>query len=84
MKIVKVTNKVKGKEFNQEMETFYLIKRSGLFSHSVLWISDGVAIPVVKLGSVKDDQAVDPETDMETLQEKADAIRDANREDGIK
>ncbi len=60
-------------------ETFYIIKRSGLFKlkSEVYWVSQGMAIPVVNI-SVLDGNGVDPET----LAEQAENLRDEMREDG--
>ena len=77
MKIVKISQKIKTAEGQQELETFYVIKRKGLFSHAVTWISDGVALPVVGVPNM-----MGGEVDTEELTEKAEEARDAMREDG--
>lgn len=61
-------------------ETFYIIKRSGLFKlkSEVYWVSQGMAIPVVNIGSV-----LDGGVDTEAETEKAENLRDEMREDGI-
>lgn len=62
-------------------ETFYIIKRSGLFKRKseVYWVSQGYAVPVVNIGNILDNQEVNTEADME----KAENLRDEMREDGI-
>lgn len=54
MKIIKIANKIKTKDGSHEAETFYVIKRKGLFSHTVTWISDGMALPVVGVPNMKE------------------------------
>ena len=81
MKIVKITNKLKTKEGSQESETFYVIKRKGLFSHTVTWISDGLAMPVVGIPGMTSNTE-EPEVDTEGMTVKAEEARDAMREDG--
>lgn len=60
-------------------ETFYIIKRSGLFKlkSEVYWVSQGMAIPVVNIGSV-----LDGGVDTEAETEKVENLRDEMREDG--
>lgn len=78
MKIVKISQKIKTPEGSRWTESIYVIKRKG-FRHTVTWISDGIAIPVVGVDSI---MSTDPEVDTETLTEKAEEARDAMREDG--
>lgn len=68
MKIIKA--KVAGSD------TLYVIKRSGLFGHKILWVSQNMALPVVNIGPVQEDHKP------EEAQEKADEKRDEMREDG--
>lgn len=61
-------------------ETFYIIKRSGLFGFKkeVYWVSQGMAMQVVDIGNMMDG-GVDTEADTE----RAENLRDEMREDGI-